>query len=357
MTKSVRFVAFYLPQFHPIPQNDEWWGPGFTEWRNVVAARPLFPGHAQPDLPGELGFYDLRLPEVRAAQAELARGHLVDAFCYYHYWFGGRRVLERPFEEVLSTGEPDHPFLLCWANESWTRNWDGRSGTILLPQRHSDDDDRDHIRALLPAFADERYLRLRGQRVFLVYRASLLPDPKRTTDAWREEVAKAGLGELHLGRVESLVQERGDPRALGFDAAVEFQPDWLALGAPGRAMLRMLARGGLRRLAARDCLYAYKDVAARMMSRPEPGYPRHPGVTPMWDNTARRQREAVVLHGSTPDRYATWLDNAARRAAGGDGLVFVNAWNEWAEGCHLEPNARWGRAYLEAHARVAGSHR
>lgn len=353
MSERVRYLAFYLPQFHPIPENDAWWGTGFTEWRNVAATRPLYPGHEQPRLPGELGFYDLRVPEVRIAQAELARTHGIDAFCYYHYWFGGRELLERPFREVLTSGEPDFPFLLCWANESWTRNWDGRSGSVLLGQTHSDADDLAHIRSLLPAFADDRYVRLHGKPVLLVYRASLLPEPARTIDTWRREVSRAGLGELHLVRVESLEQERGDPRPLGFDAAAEFQPDWQSLGSSRAAVLRMLGHGGLRRPTAKHRLYEYRAVAARMQARAAPAYPRHPGVTPRWDNTARRRREAVVLHGATPDLYRQWLAEVTRRAAEGDGLVFVNAWNEWAEGCHLEPDARWGRAFLEAHAAVA----
>ncbi len=225
---SPRVLAFYLPQFHPIPENDEWWGAGFTEWRNVVRARPLFRGHHQPHLPGELGFYDLRVPEVRQAQADLARAFGVDGFVYYHYWFGGRRLLERPFQEVLERGEPDLPFALCWANENWTRAWDGGGDQVLVRQHHGEEEDLRHLRALAPALADSRYVRIDGRPLLLVYRATLLPDPKRTTDTWRAEAARLGLGELHLARVESFAPERGDPRSLGFDSAVEFQPDRLA---------------------------------------------------------------------------------------------------------------------------------
>src|SRR6185295_19133327 len=177
-----RVLAFYLPQFHPIPENDRWWGPGFTEWTNVTRARPLFRGHYQPRLPADLGFYDLRLPEVREAQASLAREYGLDAFCYYHYWFNGRRLLNRPFDEVLESGRPDFPFCLCWANEHWTRKWDGRDDDTLMRQEHSLKDDRAHIEHLLRAFADPRYVKINGRPLFLVYRTELLPEPLRTAD-------------------------------------------------------------------------------------------------------------------------------------------------------------------------------
>ena len=191
---DVRTVAFHLPQFHPTPENDEWWGPGFTDWINVARATPRFRGHQQPHEPGELGYYDLRVPEVRAAQAELAAGHGIDAFCYYHYWFDGRQLLQRPVDEILRLGEPDFPFLLCWANEPWTRAWDGKTSSVLLPQTYSPDDDVAHLRWLAEVFADPRYLRIDGKPVFLVYRAFHLPDPVATTDRWRAEAARLGLG-------------------------------------------------------------------------------------------------------------------------------------------------------------------
>ena len=185
-------LAFYLPQYHPIPENDEWWGKGFTEWRNVTKARPLFPGHYQPHVPGELGYYDLRVPEVRAAQANLAREHGVHGFVYYHYWFHGRRLLERPFEDVLSSGEPDFPFALCWANEEWTRGWDAQTGHVLVRQEFSEEDDRAHIRDLLRAFKDPRYITIDGRPLLLIYRPTLLPDLARTSEVWRQEVRAAG---------------------------------------------------------------------------------------------------------------------------------------------------------------------
>src|SRR6266478_229140 len=189
---KIRPIAFYLPQYHTIPENDIWWGKGFTEWTNVVKARPQFKGHYQPHLPGELGFYDLRLEEVRQRQAALAREYGLYGFCYYHYWFNGRRILERPFKEVLASGKPDFPFCLCWANENWTRVWDGGGQDVLLQQHYSAEDDRQHIRWLANAFRDPRYIRIGGRPLFLVYRTELLPDPARTAAIWRNEVAKAG---------------------------------------------------------------------------------------------------------------------------------------------------------------------
>ncbi|MGH7860017.1 MAG: glycoside hydrolase family 99-like domain-containing protein, partial [Candidatus Binatia bacterium] len=230
MISAIRKIAFYLPQYHPVAENDRWWGLGFTDWISVVNAQPLFRGHNQPNFPADLGYYDLRVPEVREAQAALARDAGLDAFCYYHYWFDGRRVLERPFDAVRQSGRPDFPFCLCWANEPWTRSWDGRSGEVLLAQRYSEADDRSHISWLLSAFRDRRYFRVEGKPLFLVYRASSLPDPARTTDLWRDAARSDGLGELYLCRVESFPRESDrPPSALGFDAAVEFQPDWRTL--------------------------------------------------------------------------------------------------------------------------------
>jgi lipopolysaccharide biosynthesis protein len=354
MTESVRPIAFYLPQFHPIPENDRWWGRGFTEWRNVVQARPQFPGHYQPHLPADLGFYDLRLAETREAQAALARENGIFGFCYYHYWFNGRRLLGRPLDEVLASGKPDLPFCLCWANEDWTRAWDGRSGETLVSQQYSEEDDRSHLRWLAQAFQDDRYIRVDGRPLLLVYRALLLPDPIRTTAIWREEAQRLGVGDLFLCRVESFSDERGDPTALGFDAAVEFQPDWTRLGIPLRRsrtwdLLRALRISNPT--FGRHRVYEYGEIVRRMLEKPLPTYRMFPCVTPSWDNTPRRAVDALILSGSTPELYGSWLGEVVHRAASqpvGDRLVFVNAWNEWGEGNHLEPCERWGRSYLES---------
>ncbi len=351
---KVRAIAFYLPQFHPVAENDEWWGKGFTEWRNVAKAKPLFPGHYQPHQPADLGFYDLRLPEVREAQAELARQHGIHGFCYYHYWFNGRRILERPFNDVLESGKPDLPFCLCWANENWTRVWDGGERNVLLEQKYSHEDDLSHIRSLVPAFKDPRYIRINGKPLFLVYRTELLPDPAKTAALWQEEAIKAGLPGLYLARVENFVKDV-DPNSIGFDAAVEFAPD---ASKGGKILFRgriatLLGKLNLLPAVFRDNrVYSYPATVQGMLSKPEPSYRWFRCVSPMWDNSARRSVNANIFIGSTPALFKQWLgkivSRTRQRLEGDERIVFINAWNEWAEGCHLEPDQKWGHAYLEA---------
>jgi lipopolysaccharide biosynthesis protein len=352
-----QLIAFYLPQFHPIPENDAWWGEGFTDWVNVARARPLFRGHDQPHVPGELGYYDLRDAGVRERQAELAREHGIAAFCYYHYWFEGRRLLHRPLDEVLASGRPDFPFCLCWANENWTRVWDGMDDHVLARQTYSREDDLRHIAWLADVFRDERYLRIDGKPLFVVYRARGLPDPKATAELWRDEARRLGIGEIYLARVESFHDERDAPADIGFDAAVEFQPDMANLPTPLR---RGRAWSALRRLGltsdafAASSVFDYRELVDRALEKPSPAYTRFPCVTPSWDNSARRKEHAWITKDATPELYERWLGEAVRRArADGHGVVFLNAWNEWAEGNHLEPCKRWGRGYLEATRRAA----
>ena len=354
-------IAFYLPQFHPIPENDNWWGTGFTEWRNVVQARPLFPGHYQPHIPSDLGFYDLRLPEVRLQQSELARRYGIDGFCFYHYWFSGKQLLERPVTEIFESGEPDFPFCLCWANENWTRRWDGHDKEILIAQDYSLEDDMAHILTLIPYFRDPRYLRIDNKPLFLVYRSSLLPDPLQTTSLWRRVARENGIDDLYLVKVESFPSERKrDPRLDGFDAALDFQPDWGSLPKPilpiraWHMLCRLIDKydigGRMRPLPNR--IMTYKSVVRAMLSRPHVPYPRIPCVTPSWDNSSRRRGGgAVVLHSSTPQLYGAWLASVLSDTLTmqrlPEPLVFINGWNEWAEGNHLEPDLRWNHAYLE----------
>jgi len=343
-----KLIAFFLPQFHPVSENDAWWGRGFTEWRNVARARPLFRGHYQPHLPADLGFYDLRLAETRAAQAKLAADYGIGAFCYYHYWFHGRRILEAPVEALLASGEPDFPFCLCWANENWTRAWDGGPREVLLAQHYTAADDDAHLLALLPAFRDPRYLRREGRPVFLVYAASHLPDPARTLARWQTLAREHGLPGLCLLRVESVHEPRTDPRPFGFEAAVEFQPEWRAIPEPRfhHFRRRFLQRLGLPvpprwQHRVRD----YRAIAAAAAARPARLYPYFPCVAPSWDNSPRRATGALILHHAEPVAYGRWLRHALRDQPE---FVFINAWNEWAEGCHLEPCARRGLGYLEA---------
>jgi lipopolysaccharide biosynthesis protein len=352
-----RLIAFHLPQFHPIPENDCWWGPGFTEWTNVVRAQPLFSGHYQPHLPADLGFYDLRLPEVREAQANLARQYGIHGFCYYHYWFNGRRLLERPVNEILASGEPDFPFCLCWANENWTRAWDGGEREILLQQKYSHADDVQHMTWLCRALADERYIRVDGKPLLMIYRASILPDAAATAETWREVAMRQGVGEIFLANVENFADEVGGAMKWGLDAGVEFMPDSRSVGpCLGRdRRARLLSKLGKATPFFDHSIYDYPTLVEGALQKPDPGYLRFPTVTPMWDNTARRKAGATILLGATPERYGAWLREVLRRLANRPAelqVCFVNAWNEWAEGCHLEPCQRWGRQYLEATQRA-----
>lgn len=357
MTKDLRALAIYLPQFHPVPENDEWWGKGFTEWTNVAKARPRFPGHYQPHLPSDLGFYDLRLAETRQQQADMARQYGIEGFCYYHYWFNGRRILERPFDEVLKSGQPDFPFCLCWANENWTRRWDGQEQEVLLKQNYSEEDDRAHLRSLATAFSDPRYIRVNDKPVFIVYRTHLLPDAKRTADIWREEALKLGIGELYLIRVGGAGRPV-DPQTIGFDAAMDFQPDWNHMPDKryGDVRTRALDKLGIAPSPyLRDTIKDYGAMVHNMINRAQEKYKQFPGITPSWDNSARRQRDAVILTGATPEKYEQWLGHIVKTFvpySSEENFVFINAWNEWAEGNHLEPCQRWGRGYLEATARA-----
>jgi Glycosyltransferase WbsX len=346
---DIRAIAFYLPQFHPIPENDAWWGEGFTEWTNVRRAAPLFPGHYQPHVPRQLGYYDLRDPAARLAQADLAREHGIHGFCYYHYWFGGKRLLETPFNEVLESGKPDFPFCLCWANENWTRRWDGEEREILIGQSHSHEDDLAHIEGLFPAFRDPRYIRVNGRPLFLVYKTGLLPDPKKTAAIWREAAHRAGIGELYLVRIENSFQAfEPAPEEVGFDAAAEFAPYWGSFGP------RVNDRVGLDEAAGEGgpLIYDYDDIMLTMLGRELPGYKMFRGAFPSWDNSPRRKSGQTVFVNSAPEKYAFWLSQIGRYTlehfTGDERLLFINAWNEWGEGCHLEPDERYGTRHLEA---------
>jgi len=339
----VKLLAFYLPQFHPIPENDEWWGEGFTDWTNVKRARPLFFQHYQPHVPSELGYYDLRDHDVLNVQAGLAQAYGIYGFCYYYYWFSGRRVLERPIDHLLQSGQPRLPFCFCWANENWTRRWDGREDEVLLRQDYTGDWEERLIRDLLPAFVDDRYIRINDAPLLLVYRADVIPQCIRVADRWREIAqAEAGL-DLHLAAVQShgLV----DPTPFGFDAAVEFPPHNLHVPANPRKLQRLDP-------GFDGFLGDYGRLMRARLALPLPEYPWYRGLIPSWDNTPRRGVNAHVLVNSSPDEYRLWLRKAVLqslvRSPAQAPLVFINAWNEWGEGTHLEPDTKYGRQWLEA---------
>lgn len=341
-------VSLYLPQFHPIPENDEWWGKGFTEWTNVTKARPLFRGHYQPDLPADLGFYDLRVPEVREAQASLAKQYGVNAFCYYHYWFGGgRRLLNRPFDEVLASGKPDFPFMLCWANQTWSGIWHGLANRTLIEQRYpGKDDEADHFSLLLGAFKDPRYLRVDDKPVFMIYRADDIPMLGEFLQHFRQMASDAGLPGLYL------IAENRDPAwdcvAAGFDAFVhvarlERRRQWTPWDRPIEKVrnwiLSKLGRPTIRNYEA-DLDHFVPNKAAPLAL---------PCVFPGWDNTPRSGSSGLVYANATPAGFEKQVRRALQRISTSQSrLLFVKSWNEWAEGNHLEPCRRFGHGYLEA---------
>jgi lipopolysaccharide biosynthesis protein len=343
-----RAIALYLPQFHPIPENDEWWGKGFTEWTNAAKAKPLFRGHYQPHVPADLGFYDLRVAETREAQAALARRFGIEGFCYYHYWFAGRRILERPFNEVLSSGAPDFPFCICWANATWTGIWYGAPKRILIEQTYPGRaDHEEHFRALLPAFADRRYIRVAGKPLFLIFDPESLPDSVGTLDLWRSMAKDAGLSGLHI--VGMPWSWGWDPAANGFDASA-VQPV-----APGRVWVS--PRKPLQWLQRRlqiwrglPVILSYKSYAQSYMAGSTRG-DWYPCVMHAWDNTPRSGRNGGVLVGDTPQVFRSVLEDnieLLQDRPPEQRLLFLKSWNEWAEGNHLEPDLKFGTGFLQA---------
>ncbi|MER9001596.1 glycoside hydrolase family 99-like domain-containing protein [Mesorhizobium australicum] len=344
LQKPVRVIAFYLPQFHPIPENDEWWGQGFTEWTNVRPAQPQFVGHHQPRVPEGLGYYDLRDTAVQHQQVELAKLYGVEGFCFYFYWFGGKRLLETPLENWLEDKSLDMPFCLCWANENWSRRWDGMDQEILVAQDHSPEDDLAFIAEVAPYLRDSRYIRIDGKPVLLVYRPSLLPAAAETARRWRTWCRQNGIGEIFLAYTQSF--ESVSPDRYGFDGAAEFPPNNSA--PPNVTHTVTPLRGDFA-----TTVYDWSVFPQRSENYPARKYKLFRSVCPGWDNTARRKRGGTVFVNNTPALYRKWLDNAiedtlAQVKEPSERLVFVNAWNEWAEGAHLEPDSANGYAYLQA---------
>lgn len=355
-TPRARMIAFYLPQFHPIPENDRWWGKGFTEWTNTAKAKPLFRGHHQPNLPADLGFYDLRVPETRAAQAELAHAHGVEAFCYWHYWFAGERLLERPFREVLRSGEPDFPFCLGWANQTWTGVWYGAPERILKEQTYPGLQDHEaHFYTLLEAFADPRYLTVEGKPFLLVFRPQAIPGCERVVEFWRKLADKAGLKGLHLVGVGS---PAWSPEELGFDAfTVSLLTQFTHTRHLPSRMRRLIGSRRLTKALFTRCnsspldVYPYEQMARSFVLNEPPGREYYPSILPNWDNTPRSGKQGCVLHGSTPARFQQVVREAVTKVGHlprERRIVMVQSWNEWAEGNYLEPDLRHGHDYLQA---------
>lgn len=354
----MKVICFYLPQYHPIPENDKWWGKGFTDWVKVAQARPRFKGHYQPHLPADLGFYDLRLEETRIEQAKMALQYGISGFCYYHYWFNTKVLLERPFNEVLQSGKPDLPFCLCWANENWTRTWDGQDQQVLIRQNYDEYDCNQHIEWLEKAFSDKRYIKVDGKPLFLIYCASDIPNIGQKISTWTETIIGKGYPGLYLCSVKSFQNKLSDTEAknLGFDAVVDFQPNLRNVFKRYgflEAIKRLANKFYLYRFVSRfemTNVFSYKRLAQEAIDKPKSRHIVIPCVMPSWDNSARR-KISIVIQNNDANLYRKWLENALYRVKHyppDQQIVFINSWNEWAEGCHLEPDQKNGKKFLQA---------
>lgn len=339
---DVKLVAFYLPQFHPLVENNEWWGEGFTEWTNVTTAKPSFLNHYQPRIPADLGYYDLRLDEVHKQQVKIAKQYGVSGFCYHYYWFSGTTLMTLPIDRHMEQ-DYDLDFCLCWANENWSRRWDGSEADILMAQQHSELDDVSFIYSVLPYFKHSRYIKINGAPLLIIYRLSLLSNPPHVIEQWRKIARDAGFPDLHVTMAETFGLE--DPYEYGANSTCQFPPhgvvaqektsevDDLAVDFSGK-------------------VYDYQEVVAGELKRPDPGHIRFRTVMPSWDNTSRKGRAGHVFHNASPDMFEAWLScvmaKTRRENPEGYRYVFINAWNEWAEGAYLEPDRRHGHAYLHA---------
>jgi hypothetical protein len=356
-TSNPKVIAFHLPQFHRIPENDRWWGEGFTEWTNVKKARPLYRNHYQPRVPADGRYYNLLDPAIQDWQADLATSHGLHGFCYYHYWFNGRRLLEQPVELLLRRGKPDFPFCLAWANEPWTRAWDGGDREVLMPQNYGGPDEwRVHIAYLLTAFKDPRYIRVYDKPMFLIYRSGSIHQLQPMLDVWNVEVRKAGLPGIHL--VSMATQFEPDPRVHLMDAYADFEPlltvsrylrrstrrteRWISRWT--RLCFRLFGRAGRTPVS-----YDYSTVWKAIEKHPLP--PNHyPGAFVDWDNSPRRGiRHSLVMRNFDKKAFANGFAAQYRKAQALETeFLFINAWNEWAEGTYLEPDEQRGLFFLEA---------
>lgn len=341
----LKLIAFLLPQFHRIPENDLWWGEGFTEWTNTRKSLPLYKGHMQPKEPLNGYYYDLTDRGARLRQAQLADAYGIYGFCYYHYWFKGKRLLEKPFQQVLELGEPDFPFCLSWANEAWTRKWDGGEGQILQPQNYGDEPDWErHFYELLEAFQDKRYIRVDGKPLFLIYRPGDIPRCEDMLRFWNVLAKRNGLGGIYFVRTLGGFTV---PHQKGFDASVEFEPHYTFGHHWSESFWHYIQSGKTEHLVV-DYDNVWQTILKRTPHRD--GETVYPGAFVDWDNTPRLGAKGQSCIGAAPDKFRRYLSMQIRRAATvyQSEFMFINAWNEWAEGAFLEPDRHHGYRYLEA---------
>lgn len=351
-------IAFYLPQFHPTKENDEWWGKGFTEWRNVASAKPLFRNHYQPHIPADLGFYDLRVPETRDEQSELAMKYGIDAFCYWHYWFGGRTILERPFEEVVSSGNPKIKFCVAWANETWSGVWHGKSKKVLIEQTYQGEQDYiNHFYYLLPAFKDNRYVKIDGKPLVYVYLPLSIPDTELFFNTWKKLAIKNGFeGLFFVGGVYDRTQYL-KVMELGYDAAnrvgyknVLLTKEHIAKGAWNVFCEKMF--NGKFRLPK----YKFSSIYTDSVYCEDVDKNEYPTVVSGWDNSPRSGKRGLILTDYTPEEFKRHCKKIKHISEERNDrkIIFVRAWNEWAEGNHLEPDLKYGHKFLEVFKSIFG---
>jgi len=356
--KKARVIGMYLPQFHPIKENDEYWGKGFTEWTNVGKSKPLFRGHYQPRVPADLGYYDLRMPEIREAQAQMAKDAGIEGFMYWHYWFGnGKRVLERPFNEVLQSGEPDFPFCLGWANHTWTtHSWNSKSqwnrNSVIIEQLYPGEEDYlNHFNTVLPAFKDKRYLRIDDKPIFVIFAPLDFPEIKLFINIWNELAKLNGLKGVHfIGLTSGWIEKNQQVLDLGFDAIIPGN-QWYAESIVKGKYHKMIANG-IRNIFPAIGLdkYRYKDIIKHLFTPYDNLKNAYPAIIPQWDRSARSGRRATIYTGSTPELFKRHLEealNIVSKKPPEKRILFLRSWNEWAEGNYVEPDIKFGNAYLE----------
>ncbi|MCG6205519.1 glycoside hydrolase family 99-like domain-containing protein [Rhodopseudomonas sp. HC1] len=345
-----KVLAYYLTQFHAFPENDKWWGAGFTEWANISRGLPRFKDHYQPRVPRDLGFYSLLDIENMRRQVEFAKASGIHGFVYYYYWFNGKRLMEKPLEQFLKARDIDMPFCLMWANENWTRRWDGLESEVLISQDYADDDDERLLGDFCRHFEDPRYIRIQGRPLLMIYRPRLIPAAATVIARWRT-IFKTRFGEDPIIIMGQSFDDF-DPTVMGLDGAIEFPPHKVTKYIP-------LLNSEVKVLddTFSGQIFSYDDVAKYSIKEPRPKFPLIKTAVPSWDNDARRQGSGLVIHGSTPQKYEAWLsklvDDAQRHPFFGESFVCINAWNEWCEGAYLEPDLHFGSAYLNATGRAA----
>jgi len=355
--KPARLIAFYLPQYYPIPENDLWWGKGFTEWTNVAKARPLFKGHYQPHLPADLGYYDLRVPEVRQAQADMASEAGIEGFCYWHYWFAGKQLLERPFNEVLASGKPDFPFCLAWANETWTGIWHGNPGRVLIEQTYPGKEDFvEHLNNVMPAFRDKRYLCIDGKPIFIIYNISRFDSINEFIHCWRDLAKDNGLSGIYfigMGFPESNydhIDLDGVINNSFFTALEKLNRKQTALQAFSQNIRGKIPYKIYSRIPRYPRIYDYQEFTEKGFDDLRTGKDLFPLIYPNWDNTPRSGHNGIVLNESSPHLFGNHLAQALKKNSSQNSekkIIFIKSWNEWAEGNYLEPDQRFGMGYLD----------